>query len=228
MNRYIARISTIICLLLFPLHVFSSEADHRSTSELVQIIKKIKEKEKTIKTIIAAFSQIKKSELLRETLKSEGLIYVDFSGKILIKVLHPSLLTLLLKDNMQIIYYPDLAKAEKKILGRADNIFSKYLSTGQPFERIQKQFEIGLGDKISSEGYHLKMVPKNTAATQLIDMIEVVINQKSGLPEQIYIKEKQGDHTAIQFEYKAINEPLPPSIFSIELPEANKNDNEER
>jgi outer membrane lipoprotein-sorting protein len=228
MNRYIAPILTIICLSLFPLHVFSSEADHQSRSELLRIIKNIKEKEKSLKTVIATFVQIKKSKLLRETLKSEGLIYVDFSGKILIKVVHPSLLTLLLKDNMQVIYYPDLAKAEKKILGRTDNILSKYLGIGQPLEMIQKRFEIGLGDKISSEGYHLKMIPKNTAAARHIDMIEVVVNRKNGLPEQIYFKEKQGDHTAIKLEYKAINEPIPPGIFSIELPEDIKNDQEER
>jgi len=228
MNRYISPILIIICLSLFPLHVFSSEANHESTSELVRVIKNIKEKENTLKTIIATFIQIKKSQLLRETLKSEGLIYVDFSGKILIKVIHPSPLTLLLKDNMQIIYYPDLAKAEKIIIGRTDNILSKYLGIGQPFEMIQKQFEFSLSDKISSGGYHLKMIPKNTVTARHIDMIEVVVNKINGLPEQIYFKEKQGDHTAIQLKYKAINEPIPPSIFSIELPEDNKNDEEGR
>jgi outer membrane lipoprotein-sorting protein len=210
------------------LYVFSSEAGHQSTTELLRVIKNIKEKEKTLKTFIATFSQIKKSQLLREPLKSDGLIYVDFSGKMLIKVIHPSLLTLLLKDNMRIIYYPDLARGEKKIFGGTDNILSKYLGIGQPIEMIQKQFEISLGDKISSGGYHLKMIPKNTATARYIDMIEVVVNQTSGLPEQIYFKEKQGDHTAIQLTYKAINEPIPPGIFSIELPEDNKNEDEER
>ena len=205
MNRYITLILITICLFLYPLYVFSSEAGHQSTTELLRVIKNIKEKEKTLKTFIATFSQIKKSQLLREPLKSEGLIYVDFSGKMLIKVIHPSLLTLLLKDNMRIIYYPDLARGEKKIFGGTDNILSKYLGIGQPIEMIQKQFEISLGDKISSGGY-----------------------QTYGLPEQIYFKEKQGDHTAIHLTYKAINEPIPPGIFSIELPEDNKIDDEER
>ena len=228
MNRYITLILITICLFLYPLYVFSYEAGHQSTTELLRVIKNIKEKEKTLKTFIATFSQIKKSQLLREPLKSEGLIYVDFSGKMLIKVIHPSLLTLLLKDNMRIIYYPDLARGEKKIFGGTDNILSKYLGIGQPVEMIQKQFEISLGDKISSGGYHLKMIPKNTATARYIDMIEVVVNQTNGLPEQIYFKEKQGDHTAIQLTYKAINEPIPPGIFSIELPEDNKIDDEER
>jgi len=228
MNRYIAPIMIIICLSLFPLHLFSSEAGHQSTSELVRVLKNIKEKEKTLKTFIATFVQIKKSQLLRETLKSEGLIYVDFSGKILIKVIHPSLLTLLLKDNMQVVYYPDLAKAEKKMIGRTDNILSKYLGIGQTLEMIQERFEIGLGDKISSGGYHLKMIPINTATARHIDMIDVVVNRKNGLPEQIYFKEKQGDYTTIQLEYKAINAPIPSGIFSIELPEDNQNDQEER
>ena len=228
MNRYMTPILITLCLFVYPFYVFSSEADHQSPTELLRVIKNIKEKEKTLKTFIATFSQIKKSQLLRETLKSDGLIYVDFSGKMLIKVIHPSLLTLLLKDNMRVIYYPDLAKGEKTILGGTDNILRKYLGIGQPIEMIQKQFEISLGDKISSGGYHLKMIPKNTATARYIDMIEVVVNQTNGLPEQIYFKEKQGDHTAIRLTYKSINEPIPPGIFSIELPEDNKIDDEER
>lgn len=229
MNRYTASILIIICLSLIPLYAFSSEADHQSTSELVRVIKNIKEKEKTLKTFIATFSQTKKSQLLRETLKSEGLIYFDISGKILIKVIHPSLITLLLKDNMKVIYYPDLAKAEKKILGiTTENILSKYFGIGQSIATIQKQFEISLDDKISSGGYHLKMIPKNNVTARYIDLIEVVVNPKNGLPEQIYLKEKHGDHTAIQLEYKTINEPIPPGIFSITLPEDYIDNNEER
>jgi outer membrane lipoprotein-sorting protein len=228
MNRYISPLLIIICLCLFPLHAFSSEADRQSTSELIRVIKHIKEKEKTLKTLIATFSQIKKSQLLREPLKSDGLIYVDFSGKILIKVIHPSLITILLKDNMRVIYYPDLAKADKKIIGRTDNILSEYLGIGQPIEKMQKKFEISLGDKMSSGEYHLKMKPKNTVMAKHIDMIEILVNPNNGLPERIYFKEKQGDHTAIKLDYKLINEPLPPDIFSIELPKENKNDEEDR
>lgn len=229
MNRYTISILIIICLSLIPLYAFSSEADHQSTSELVRVIKNIKEKEKTLKTFIATFSQTKKSQLLREALKSEGLIYFDISGKILIKVIHPSLITLLLKDNMKVIYYPGLAKAEKKVLGiTTENILSKYFGIGQSIDTIQKQFEISLDDKISSGGYHLKMIPKNMVTARHVDMIEVVVNPKNGLPEQIYIKEKQGDHTTIKLDYKSINEPLPLSIFSIELPKENKKDEEER
>jgi outer membrane lipoprotein-sorting protein len=228
MNRYIAPILIIMGLFLFPLYTSSSEADHQSTSELVRVIKSIKEKEKTLKTFVATFSQIKKSQLLRETLKSEGLIYVDFSGKILIKVIHPSQITLLLKDNMRVIYYPDLHKAEKTIIGRTDNILSKYLGIGQPVEMIQKQFDISLGDKMSSGRYLIKMIPKNNITARHIDLIEVVVSPKNGLPEQIYFKEKHGDYTNIKLEYIVINEPIPPGIFSIALPKDNTDNNEER
>jgi outer membrane lipoprotein-sorting protein len=227
MNKYLVPILITICLPLFPLLVCSSQADQRSTPELVRVLKQVKEKEKTLKTFIAAFLQTKKSHLLRETLTSEGLIYVDIGGKILIKVLHPSQLTLLLKDNMQIIVYPDSGKAKKKITGRTDHILAKYLGVGQPVEMIQKRFEISLGDKISSEKFHLKMIPKNAVA-RYIDLIEVEVNRKNGLPEHIYFKEKQGDYTDIRLEYKSINEPIPASIFSIKLPEDSNNGEEER
>jgi len=228
MNKYILPILIIIGLFLYFPDISPSEAGRQSPSELLQALKHIKEKEKNLKTVIATFVQIKKSRLLRETLKSEGLIYIDLSGKILIKVLRPSPLTLLLKDNMQILYYPDSGKAEKKIIGRIDNILGKYLGIGQSLEMMQKQFEISFGDKLSPELCHLKMIPKNTATARFIDKIEIDVDRKNGLPEQIYFKEKQGDYTTIRLVYKAINEPIPSSIFSIELPEDNQSDTEER
>jgi outer membrane lipoprotein-sorting protein len=226
-KTYLVFILVIIYLPLFPLHVCSSQAVPQSTPELLGVLKHIKEKEKTLKTFIAVFLQTKKSHLLRETLTSKGLIYVDLSGKVLIKVLHPSPVTLLLKDNMQIIFYPDSNKVKKKMIGSTDHILAKYMGIGQPLEVIQKQFEISLGDKISSERYHLKMIPKNAAA-RYIDLIEVEVNRKNGLFEHIFFKERQGDYTDIHLEYKAINEPIPAGIFSIELPEDNNNGNEER
>lgn len=213
-------IFTLLCLSLLghPYPVFSSEKDFKSKSELDRVINNIKEKEKSLKTFIATFMQTKKSQLLREPLQSEGLIYFDISGKILIKVTRPSQVTLLLKDNQRVVYYPDLSKVEKRTFGKKNNIVRKYLGIGEPVEELKKKFEIELVPDKSSSDYHLKMIPKNKTTAKHIDMIEVFVSPIHWLPGRIHFKEKKGDYTTIELTFTSINEELPQDIFSIESP----------
>ena len=221
LSKYL--IIVILSLSLFEgsYALYSSEADVKSESKLNWVINNIKQKEKTLKTFTATFLQTKKSQLLREPFESEGLIYFDFSGKLLMKVIRPSPLTFLLKNNQQIVYYPDTSKVEKRTFSKGDDITRKYLGIGEPIEALKKRFEIELTNDQSSRGYHLKMIPKNKTTARHINVIEVMVDSEHWLPYRIHFKEKKGDSTTIQLQFTSINEPLPQDIFSIELPEKN-------
>ena len=195
------------------------EADVQTESELFRVIKKIKDKERTLKTFTAHFKQVKTSQLLREPLHSEGLIYFDMNGKMLMKVIAPSPLILLLKDDQQMIYYPTLSMVEKKSFGKTDDIFKQYLGIGESIQALQSKFDIQLVTNPHSDRYHLKMTPKQRNMAKHFMMIEVVINPNHWLPEQIHFKEKKGDYTTIQMQFTSINEPLPSDIFEIEVSE---------
>ena len=222
--RYVFIVLSFVSLSLFryTYPVFSYEEDHQSESELNRVISNIKKKEKTLKTFTATFKQTKKSHLLREPLQSEGLIYFDMSGKMLMQVISPSPLTLLLKNNQQILYYPDLSRVEKKTFGKTDSIFRKYLGIGESVEALKKKFEIELVTNTPLKGYLLKMTPKDKTTAKYMVVIEVLVNPKHWLPEQIHFKEQEGDYTHIQLRFTSVNEPLPPDIFTIELPENKK------
>lgn len=195
------------------------EADVQTESELARVIKKIKDRERTLKTFTAHFKQTKTSQLLREPLHSEGLIYFDMSGRMLMKVIAPSPLILLLKDDQQMIYYPTLSRVEKKSLGKTDDIFKQYLGIGESIQALQSKFDIQLVTNPHSDRYHLKMIPKQRNVAKHFTMIEVVVNPNHWLPEQIHFKEKKGDYTTIQMQFTSINEPLPSDIFEIEVPD---------
>jgi len=205
-------------LLLLPCSVFPSETDPQSESELNWVIKNVKEKEKSLKTFTAKFVQNKKTELLQEPLHSEGLIYFDCTGKMLLKVTSPSPLVLLLKNNLLLVYDPDLSKAKKRRLGKSDNILKKYFGIGQSVEELKKRYKIQLTSKTHSGTYHLKLIPKMKAIARHIDMIEVAVSPKNWLPERIHFKEVKGDHTSVWLQFTSINEPLPPGIFTINIP----------
>jgi outer membrane lipoprotein-sorting protein len=199
--------------------VFPSETEPQPETELSWVMKNIKEKEKNLKTFIARFVQTKKTYLLREPLHSEGIIYFDSSGKMLLKVISPSPLITLFKDSRLFIYYPDISKTEERYLGRTDTIFTKYFGMGQSFEELKKQYAIQLVSKTHSDSYHLKLIPKTKPIKKYIDSIEVVVSPKHWLPNHIHFKETKGDYTSLTLHFISINEPLPQGIFQVDFPE---------
>lgn len=188
-------------------------------SELARVLKNIKETEKTLRTFSATFIQVKTSPLLRETLNSEGLIYFDVRGKMLIQVTLPSPLMFLLTQNTIIVQYPGSSGVEKNVFGNVDNLLQDYLGVGESVEALKKKYDIRLNGKAPSGGYLLTMIPKIKTTLRHIESIDVVVSPKNWLPEQIHFKEKQGGEASIRLHFISINEPLPRDIFAIELPE---------
>ena len=214
------RVPIVLCLILFlyPYPVSPSETEPQLETELSWVIKNIKEKEKNLKTFTAKFSQTKKTKLLREPLHSEGIIYFDSSGKMLLKVISPSPLIALLKDSMLLTYYPDVSKTEERYLGRTDTILKKYFGIGQSIEELRKQYAIRLVSKTHSKSYHLKLIPKMKPIKKYINSIEVEVSPKHWLPNHIQFKETGGDYTSLKLNFISINEPLPQGIFQIDFP----------
>jgi outer membrane lipoprotein-sorting protein len=209
----------IICLLYGSVSALSRESDLRSESELDRVIKKIKEKEASLKTFTATFRQTKTSDLLSEPLHSEGIVYFDIDGGILMKVTSPSPLILLLRENQQVIYYPDLSRVEKKSFGITDDILRQYLGIGESVNTLKTRFDIEMVANSPAKHYHLKLIPKQPGMAKHIQMIDVEVDAGHWLPEQIQFKGMKGDCTTIQMQYTSINEPLPSNIFTIEMPE---------
>ncbi|MBW2568328.1 MAG: outer membrane lipoprotein carrier protein LolA [Deltaproteobacteria bacterium] len=217
LKRYAVFIFSSLILFLNPCHVFPSESNLHTESELIWVIKNMKNKEKSLKTLTAKFAQIKNTRLLKEPLYSEGIIYFDSEGKMLFEVTSPSSVMVLIKSGLLLIYYPDISKTKEKYIG--SNFFKKYLSIGQSIEEFRKQYSIQLVSKTNSGNYHLKLIPKNKAIAKRIDMIEIEVKPAQWLPEKICFKEQEGDYTSIHLEFTSINKPLPAGIFRINAAE---------
>ena len=213
MEKYIINLSIVLSLFLCPLQAFSVENNPKPDQELNRVIKNIKEKEKNLKTFTAKFRQTRKTHLLREPLYSEGMIYFDSSGKLLMKVTSPSPLLILFKKNTLLIYYPEISKVEKRYIGNTENIIKKYFGIGQTGEALKKQYEIKLSTNQESDGYYLNMLPKQNAISKHIELIEVLVNPETWLPERIFLAEVKGDQSALWLQLDSINQPLPPGIF---------------
>lgn len=220
----------LICLWVglcaHPCPSFSSETDLQPEHELDWIIRKIKEREDSLKTFTAKFIQIKKTRLLQEPLRSEGLIYFDRTGKMLWKVTKPSLLIVLITNDRLFVDYPDLSKTRKISLSKGGDVLKEYFGIGQSTKQLKKQYEIALVTKTDIDTCRLKLTPKRKAIAKHIETIEVVINKNSWLPEQIHFKEVKGDYTSLSLYFTVINKGLPVGIFSLPSAEDQRNDSQ--
>jgi len=224
LKRYVIPICLSMILVLFPCQVFPSKSDLRSESDLSWAMKRIKGRERSLRTFTARFVQLKKTCLLKEPLRSEGVIYFDRTGKMLLRIISPSPLIVLLKANTLLTFYPDLSKTEEIYLGSTHDIFKEYFGIGQSIEELQRQYTIQLVSKIDSDVFRLKLIPKMKTITKYIETIEIVVSSKDWLPEQIHFKEVKGDNTSISLQFTSINEPLPSGIFTIDVPRDDGND----
>ena len=197
--------------------VSPSEKGMDEETELNWVLKNVKQAELELNTFAAKMVQIRKTQLLKSPLRSEGFIYFDHNGKMLFEVTSPSPMKLLFKKDRVLIYYPDIAKMEERVVGRS--ILREYFGIGASIEELQKQYSITLISKPAKEGYHLKLVPKKERMGRYIESIEVMVKPNSWLPEWIHFREKDGDWISIQLEFTSINEPLPQNVFKMHLPE---------
>ncbi len=188
-----------------------------AADDLNVILDKIKTREMSMKTFTAAFSQTKKTELLKAPLLSSGMIYFDNRGRLLFQVTSPSPVMVLFKGGELITWYPDLSKAEKRYVGAG--AVKKYFGLGNTVEELKKQYHIALGPQGKEEYYRLKLTPRTESMAKRIESIEVEVRHDSWLPVTIHFREKGGDITTITLDFMSINKPLPPDIFKIDIPE---------
>ena len=222
-QRYSACLLILIGLLIIPYRGISSIA--ATTGESDRIVQHIKEREKTLNTLTATFIQVKSTRLLKEPLRSEGIIYFQAPGTMLCKVLNPTPITLLFKNRLFLMYYPDTGKSKKRYLG--NNILKEFFGMGKPIEEFEKHYAITL-DSIADNGtYHLKLVPKQRMMAHRIKMIELDIAPDQWLPHHIELREKSGDVTSIHLQYTSINEPLAADIFRVVTPDTHEGTGDE-
>ncbi len=212
MRRYLPVI-IILLILLFPLGKLSAGDD------LMGVLEKIKAREKSLKTFTAAFSQTKKTQLLKTPLLSGGMIYFDAKGRVLFQVTSPSPVTVILRGGELITWYPDLAKAKKRYVGAG--AVKKYFGIGDTVGELQKLYRIDLASTENGENYRLKLTPRAGDMAKRIEIIEVEVQRDAWLPATIHFREKGGDFTTIKLDFISINEPLPTDIFKVHIPEEN-------
>lgn len=187
-----------IAILLTPFRTFADQE---------KLIDSIIAKQKSIKTLMADFTQEKHSEMLAEPLLSEGIFKYKAPEKVL--WFYKGQLKIVSDGKDLTVYYIELNEAEivpvRKSLVRLPLNFN--------LDEFRRYFSLSV--KEEKKGYEVTLIPLDDASmfSKMIIMLRT-----DGIPRVVEMYEKTGDRSIIRFKNQVVNKALPDSDFALDLP----------
>jgi|Deesub1362A_J573_1020465.scaffolds.fasta_scaffold00077_3 outer membrane lipoprotein carrier protein len=193
---YVVRLRFLVFILALLFLVASASAG---------IIDELKARQKNLKTVKAAFSQEKHTELLRHPIRSKGVFY--FKSQVGVRWQYDEM-TVIYDGKTLYIYYPELEEAE-----RLDDVSGFFGPLSFDIESLLKGFSMDA--KKENGRIYLTLKPKRQMPFQSMEMM---FPAGSAFPEEVKIKEETGDITVIKFKDVEINVPVPDELFVFTPP----------
>lgn len=188
--------------------------------ELDAILKKMSERQGSLKTLSADFVQEKSLALLAKPDVSKGHLYYEAPAKILWEYREPDQTILLIDEKNLIAYYPDLKKADKVDIADKRQRYEKYFGVGLTQDAsMQEYFDIDLAKESGIAGTRLLILtPKSQRIEKYISEIRLWVDEATFLPRKLEYREESGDSTSYTLDSSAVNQPLPEGKFAVILP----------
>jgi len=205
----------ILVLILIAVPTMST-ADEK-TLTLDEVLFHLKTREQTLDTFSADFRQVQRSALFEKPQTSEGRLYFDRSGKLLMKMTMPETFFVFLTGRKMISGTPGSPYRQKTLPG-SNPFFKQILGTGRSVDQLKRQFNIQLTNVVKGQGCDIEFHPLKKKRRMPFVSLQASINTRLWLPETVRLRESGGDVTVFFLTFTAINEPLPDGIFDIEAP----------
>ncbi|MCP4748473.1 MAG: outer membrane lipoprotein carrier protein LolA [Desulfobacteraceae bacterium] len=214
---YPHRLYFLICLTgLFIVYGIVAADAPGLDKQTFDVITKIKKVENSLKSFSANFIQLQKSDLLESVVRSQGTIYYEADGKLLIKVTSPSSYSVLFDGEWVLIHDPEQKQTKKHSISGKENILKKYFGFGQPIEDLIQRFEVKATKNMPLPDVTLVMRPKKRAMAKRVRLISAIVDDQRWLPGQIYVQFNQKEWIRLTLNFKAVNQPLPPDTFILD------------
>ncbi len=187
-------------------------------AKLDAVLKEISKAQLAVQTIQADFKQTKVSRLLKEPSVLQGVFYYQAPDKVRWEYRNPRETVVLVTAREMVTYRPSERLAEKVELGRNQRKLFAFLSASEPIANLSRHFSFALRDPGGAGNYVLVLTPVTHQLKKRLHHVELVIERKSFLPVTVSYTETDGDTTSYEFSQVKINQPLPATLFSLDLP----------
>lgn len=195
-------------------------ADQNKILSLDDVLLQLQTKQKSLTTFIADFNQVQKNELFAEPQTSSGTLYFDRTGKLLIKMNQPEPYVVLLTDGKMISGVPGSSLRQKNLPG-GKTFLQKMLDMLESVDQLKKQFRIQMNPKTDANLYALELRPFKINRRMPFAKIQAEIDSQLWLPVNLQLVEPGGDSVRFDFQFTAVNSPLPQDIFDLGPLDAN-------
>ncbi|KDA53000.1 hypothetical protein EG19_08365 [Thermoanaerobaculum aquaticum] len=187
-------------------------------AKLDAVLAEISKAQLAIQTLSANFQQTKVSRLLKEPSVLSGVFYYQAPDQVRWEYRNPRETVVLVTAQAMVTYRPAERLAEKVELGRSQRKLFSFLSASEPIMNLSRHFSFTLRDPGGEGNFVLILNPVTHQLKKRLHHVELVIDRKSFLPVRFSYTEADGDVTTYEFSQVKINQPLPPNLFSLDLP----------
>lgn len=204
---------------LFSLPAMAGEVEGLSgKAKLDAVLAEISRAQAAIQTLSASFRQVKVSRLLKEPSVSRGAFYYRAPDQVRWEYREPREAIVLVTAHTMVTFRPAERMAEKVELGRSQRKLFAFLSASEPLANLSRHFSFTLRDPGGQADLVLVLNPVTHQLKKRLHHVELVIARASFLPVKVAYTEADGDSTTYEFSEVQVNVPLPPALFSLDLP----------
>jgi len=191
-------------------------------NSLEAVVKKVQDQQKKTTSLQADFRQEKELALLSKPEVSSGTFVFSKPNNVLWSYDAPKRVQMLIANGTLTTYYPELKKAEKLDVTRFQDRIFKYMGASGAIDELARYFDFTFVDNAANPSFLLDLSPKNRAVAKRVKHIKIWIDKKSYLTTKFEYTEGDGDITRYEFTNIRLNQPVPPSRFTLNLPPAVK------
>lgn len=189
-----------------------------NADSLDEVIKRVQQAQAKTKTLEADFTQEKTLALLAKPELSSGRFVYSAPNNVLWTYDAPKRVTMLIANGFLTTYYPDLNKAERIEVKRYQDRIFKYMGASGAIDELGAYFNFTFSNRADKPYYVLDLDPKSKGIAKRVRHIRIFIDKKTYLTTQFDYTEGDGDNTKYTFTNLKINEPVPASRFTLNLP----------
>jgi outer membrane lipoprotein-sorting protein len=195
---------------------------HRAKSDLQEVLKRMNESAKHLKTVTADLDYTAVTVLVNDRSTESGKFYLrnPKNPEMLVEFEKPDPKTVLLRRNQLQIYYPKVNRIEEHDLSSHGGEIQQLLLLGFGTDEadLKKAYSVQLLGEEQLEGEDvavLELTPKDPAIASQLTKIQMWVREDSWTPAQQQFFEPSGDYLIAHYSDVKVNRSLPSSTFEI-------------
>ena len=170
------------------------------------------EKNGSLKTFTAAFTEVTTSTLLTRPLTARGTLAVERPGRVALRYAEPDARVVLIDGDRMTMSWPSRGVRQTKDIGAAQKRVQKYFVDSSPRE-LRSHFHIEAREAGDRPGYLIAMVPQRKQIKEGLTKLELWIDPDSLLMSGMRMTFPNGDTKLMTFSDVKPNAAVDPAWF---------------